>query len=326
MTYSYTQISQYLSCPRRYKHRYLDGWKEKDTRAAMLFGRAFEQALAAYFQRQDAAAVLYREWSTHRDSGLYYSERDSWDRMLQSGVQLLDHFAQDDRVRIRQPRRNLQVKFTKPLAGQNNFVAYVDAIGELASTARWLRSSATCLALLPASVVVVGFLVVTGFAQQPPQSGAPASDESNIPKPVTDTFERVEMRNAPDNAQVGQKTIEKEDACLLPPLTLVHSPTTVTTALQVPEKAKREYDEACAALKRKKTDSAETNCAKLPGNIPSIPLLESLWARYSRRKGKATKRVARVPKGQPLSPATCLHTCVWRTLLRAKRPGTKCGG
>jgi hypothetical protein len=57
MTYSYTQISQYLSCPRRYKHRYLDGWKEKDTRAAMLFGRAFEQAVAAYFKRQDASAV-----------------------------------------------------------------------------------------------------------------------------------------------------------------------------------------------------------------------------------------------------------------------------
>ena len=64
MTYSYTQISQYLSCPRRYKHRYLDGWKEKDTRAAMLFGRAFEQAVGAYFQRQDAAAVLHREWAS----------------------------------------------------------------------------------------------------------------------------------------------------------------------------------------------------------------------------------------------------------------------
>src|SRR5215471_13036746 len=47
MTYSYTQISQYLTCPRRYRHRYLDGWQEKDLRAAMLFGRAFEQALAA---------------------------------------------------------------------------------------------------------------------------------------------------------------------------------------------------------------------------------------------------------------------------------------
>jgi hypothetical protein len=53
----------------------------------------------------------------------HYSERDSWDRMLQSGVQLLDRFARDDRVRIRQPRRNLQIKFTKPLAGQNDFVA-----------------------------------------------------------------------------------------------------------------------------------------------------------------------------------------------------------
>src|ERR1700731_1892317 len=119
MTYSYTQISQYLSCPRRYKHRYLDGWKEKDTRATMLFGRAFEQAVAAYFQREDATAVLYREWAAHRDSGLHYSERDSWDRMLQSGGQLLERFDQDDRVRIPRPQRNLQVKFTTPLAGQS---------------------------------------------------------------------------------------------------------------------------------------------------------------------------------------------------------------
>src|SRR5690348_632322 len=55
MIYSYTQISQYLACPRRYRHRYLDGWQEKDTRAAMLFGRAFEQALGAYFDREDPA-------------------------------------------------------------------------------------------------------------------------------------------------------------------------------------------------------------------------------------------------------------------------------
>jgi PD-(D/E)XK nuclease superfamily len=48
MTYSYTQLSQYLSCPRRYRHRYLDGWHEKDTRAPMLFGRAFEHPRAAF--------------------------------------------------------------------------------------------------------------------------------------------------------------------------------------------------------------------------------------------------------------------------------------
>ena len=47
MTYSYTQIAQYLRCPRSYRHRYLDGWREKDNRSALLFGRCFEQALAA---------------------------------------------------------------------------------------------------------------------------------------------------------------------------------------------------------------------------------------------------------------------------------------
>jgi len=47
MVYSYTQIRQYLTCPRRYRYRYLDSWQEKDTRAVMLFGPAFEPALGA---------------------------------------------------------------------------------------------------------------------------------------------------------------------------------------------------------------------------------------------------------------------------------------
>jgi PD-(D/E)XK nuclease superfamily len=101
VTYSYTQISHYLACPRRYKHRYLDGWKEKDTRAAMLFGRAFENALAAYFRREDSAEALFREWSLYQQTDLIYSNGITWDRMLQQGVQLLDRLAQEDRIRIR---------------------------------------------------------------------------------------------------------------------------------------------------------------------------------------------------------------------------------
>jgi CRISPR/Cas system-associated exonuclease Cas4 (RecB family) len=134
MTYSYTQISQYLSCPRRYRYRYLDGWKEKDTRAAMLFGRAFEQALSAYFQRDDPGAMLFREWATHMESKLEYSNGVTWDRMLQQGIQLLDRFAQDDRVRILQPRKNLQIKVTRSLPNGDDFVAYIDAIGHLDGT------------------------------------------------------------------------------------------------------------------------------------------------------------------------------------------------
>ena len=93
MTYSYTQISQYLTCPRRYRHRYLDGWKEKDTRAAMLFGRAFEQALGAYFRREDPGATLFAEWSACQNQGLHYSNGDSWDRMLRQGIMLLTRFS-----------------------------------------------------------------------------------------------------------------------------------------------------------------------------------------------------------------------------------------
>ncbi len=131
MIYSYTQISQYLACPRRYRYRYLDGWQEKDTRAAMLFGRAFEQALAAYFRREDATGVLFREWSACQNLGLQYSNGDTWERMLERGIMLLDRFCQDNRVRVRQPRRNLQIKFSQPIGGGNEFIAYIDAFGTL---------------------------------------------------------------------------------------------------------------------------------------------------------------------------------------------------
>src|SRR5438105_12120038 len=67
MVYSYTQISQYLRCPRSYRYRYLDGWQEKETRAAMVFGRCFENALGAYFRKEDCGAALFREWSAYRD-------------------------------------------------------------------------------------------------------------------------------------------------------------------------------------------------------------------------------------------------------------------
>src|SRR5208282_1208712 len=145
MTYSYSQISQYLSCPRRYRHRYLDGWQEKDTRAAMLFGRAFEQAVAALFRREDPAAVLFEQWSLCKEMDLTYSGNDTWDRMLQQGIQLLERFAQDGRVRIRRPRSNQQIQLNRTLSSGNNFVSYVDAIGELDGTPcvlEWKTTSA----------------------------------------------------------------------------------------------------------------------------------------------------------------------------------------
>src|SRR5512137_779102 len=54
--------------------------------------------------------------------------------MLEQGIQLLDRFCQEDRIRVAQPRKNLQIKFLRPLSNGNEFVAYVDAIGKLDGT------------------------------------------------------------------------------------------------------------------------------------------------------------------------------------------------
>ena len=131
MTYSYTQIAQYLRCPRSYRYRYLDGWKEKDSRATLLFGRCFEQALGAYFRSEDSSAVLFTEWAKYQDAQLEYSHGDSWERMFRQGVQLLERLAQDNRIEISQPSRNMQTKLLRSLPNGNDFVAYIDAIGKL---------------------------------------------------------------------------------------------------------------------------------------------------------------------------------------------------
>ncbi len=134
MLYSYSQLAQFLSCPRRYRFRYLEGWQEKDTRAALLFGRAFENALAALFRREDAGATFFKEWSVHQDTDLDYTRGDTWRSMYDQGTKLLELFTQQDRVDIRYPRRNLQVRVSKRLTATSEFIGYIDAYGFLDGT------------------------------------------------------------------------------------------------------------------------------------------------------------------------------------------------
>src|SRR5713226_10418267 len=131
MIYSYSQINQYLRCPRSCRFRYLDGWREKETRAAMVFGRCFEKALHAYFCREDSAAALFKEWACFRETPFEYTKAETWDRLVHQGVHLLERFARDNRIRIPNPAKNLQIKIIRTLPGGNEFVAYVDAIGKL---------------------------------------------------------------------------------------------------------------------------------------------------------------------------------------------------
>jgi len=136
----------------------------------MLFGRAFELALGAYFRREDPGAVLFREWSACKEQDLQFANGDTWDRMLERGMMLLIRFCQDNRIQIQRPRRNVQVKFTKPI-GRNEFVAYVDAVGRLDGRRCLLewKTSASCYqeepeGLLALDPQLVCYSWITGIA------------------------------------------------------------------------------------------------------------------------------------------------------------------
>jgi|ERR1700730_643057 hypothetical protein len=93
----------------------------------MLFGKAFDEP----WPPTSSAKTRPLFWAARQNQDLQYSKGDTWDRMLQRGIQLLERFCQDDHIRIRQPCRNLRIKFTRAVSETNDFVAYVDAIGHL---------------------------------------------------------------------------------------------------------------------------------------------------------------------------------------------------
>jgi len=121
MTYSYTQISQYLSCPRPVPAplpRWMAG--KRHSRAHALWP-SVRTAVAALFRREDPAAMLFEQWGVCKDMGLTYSGNDTWDRMLQQGIQLLERFAQDGRARVRRPRSTQQIQFNRTLGSGKQF-------------------------------------------------------------------------------------------------------------------------------------------------------------------------------------------------------------
>ena len=137
----------------------------------MLFGRAFEVALNAYFRREDPGDVFFHEWSACKDQNPRFSGKDTWERMLEQGIMLLIRFCQDNRIQIRDPHRNLQIRFTRPV-GRQEFVAYVDGIGILDSQRCLLewKTSGICYPTEPEGLLaldpqVVCYSWMTGISE-----------------------------------------------------------------------------------------------------------------------------------------------------------------
>ena len=67
--------------------------------------------------------------------------------MLRQGMGLLEQFAGDNRIRIRQPKQNMQKKIVRSLSNGHEFVAYVDAVGHLDGTRRLLNGKPRVLVI-----------------------------------------------------------------------------------------------------------------------------------------------------------------------------------
>jgi hypothetical protein len=148
MNYSYTQIANYLRCPRSYRHRYLDGWREKETRAAMIFGRCFEKALESYFCGDDCGAALYREWGAFRNAPFEFKKGESWDRLVHQGVHLLGRFAQDNRIHVPKPKENLQIKVVRDLPMPTNLLpTLMPSVNSMACVVLWIGRLQTAVIL-----------------------------------------------------------------------------------------------------------------------------------------------------------------------------------
>jgi tetratricopeptide (TPR) repeat protein len=142
------------------------------------------------------------------------------------------------------------------------------------TTALRRRLRVPCQVSALAGIVWLTFFVSTLSAQQPPQAGAPASDISNIPKNVSDTVDRINVRNGPNDAEVGKKPAETDESCLLPPLSLITRPAIAEGQLRIKPKARRDYHQACVALKNKNVADAEQHLRKA---IQHDPKYAAAW-------------------------------------------------
>lgn len=141
------------------------------------------------------------------------------------------------------------------------------------STAQWRRSLAICPPVIPIVVVLLAFSVSSAFPQtQPPQPQVqpgtlgvpnPPDDMRDLPRIIVNTHDEVNQRNATKAAgEHGKTPAEKEATCLLPPLSRMTTPTVAVGQLQKAARARNEYQQGCAALRKKKRGDAEKHFRK----------------------------------------------------------------
>lgn len=98
---SHSQVNRYLLCPEQYRLYYIEGMRLKVPKASLVFGQVLHQSLAFFFKRKDDPVKTFADtWSILKDMNLTYSQRESWEKLRDSGQGLLEKFLKEEFPRL----------------------------------------------------------------------------------------------------------------------------------------------------------------------------------------------------------------------------------
>jgi CRISPR/Cas system-associated exonuclease Cas4 (RecB family) len=132
MMLSHSKVNRYDFCPRAYRHYYIDRWKPKVKKPALLFGDAIDQGISGFFKLgEDPVTVFEAAWHGLKESPVDWGKRNSWEGLLDIGKRLLERFVVEHAPRFTEVSPEyVQRRLTADLNGLS-VVGYPDLYGKV---------------------------------------------------------------------------------------------------------------------------------------------------------------------------------------------------
>jgi CRISPR/Cas system-associated exonuclease Cas4 (RecB family) len=97
MNLSHSKVNKYDFCPRAFRYYYLEGWKPKAKKPALLFGDAVDRAISALFKTgEDPVSHFEAIWLELKAAPVEWGKRSGWDGLLEIGKGLLARFMKEE--------------------------------------------------------------------------------------------------------------------------------------------------------------------------------------------------------------------------------------
>lgn len=129
---SYSQINKYLTCPEKYRLYYKEGLRPRVPSASLVFGQLIHQALAHLLgEGGDPVEYFRNAWESSREVELDYGSRDSWDKLLERGVGLLQKFQEEELEKF-EDVLSVEAPFEVAISGlEDPFVGVIDLVARI---------------------------------------------------------------------------------------------------------------------------------------------------------------------------------------------------